>query len=308
MRVQHQDDLHLLTGVYVVDALTGAELAEFERHLYRCASCTEEVRGLRETTARLGMAAAITPPPEMRPRVLAVATRMRQLPPSARTLHAHGAPRRTTRLRRVLPRPVTSAVVAALVAAIVVLAVLQVRTRQQLEQAQSQNRVAATILAAPDAHIETGGTAVGGTMTAVISPHDGEAVITTVGMPVPSGTKVYQLWVISAAGPGRPGCCHRAAPARPLPSSRPTCSLATSSPSRSSPRAEPPSRPPPPSCSCQHPPSSRPEVAIRAEPVGFPPGARVPAGARGSAGARVPAGARGSAGARAPAGARGSAA
>jgi anti-sigma-K factor RskA len=37
-------------------------------------------------------------------------------------------------------------------------------------------------------------------MTAVISPHDREAVITTVGMPVPSGTRVYQLWVISAAG------------------------------------------------------------------------------------------------------------
>jgi hypothetical protein len=76
VRVQ-RDELHLLTGAYAVDALTGAELAEFERHLYRCKPCTEEVRGLRETTARLGMAAAIAAPPEMRPRVLAAATRVR---------------------------------------------------------------------------------------------------------------------------------------------------------------------------------------------------------------------------------------
>jgi anti-sigma-K factor RskA len=100
----------------------------------------------------------------------------------------------------VLARPVTTVAVAALVAAIVVLAVLQVRTRQQLQQAQAGNRVAAAVLAAPDARLETGGTTLGGTMTAVISAHDREAVITTVGMPVPSGTRVYQLWVISAAG------------------------------------------------------------------------------------------------------------
>jgi anti-sigma-K factor RskA len=190
--------LHLLTGAYVVDALTGAELAEFERHLYRCGSCAEEVRRLRETTTGLGMAAAIAPPPEMRPRVLAAATHMRQLPPSARP--GHGAPRRPTGLRRVLPRPVTTVAVAALVAAIVVLSVLQVRTRRQLQEAQAGNRVAAAVLAAPDARLVTGGTTLGGTMTAVVSPHDREAVITTVGMPVPTGTKVYQLWVISAAG------------------------------------------------------------------------------------------------------------
>ena len=44
MSVQSQE-LHLLTGVYAVDALTGAELDEFEKHLQRCTSCTEEVRG-----------------------------------------------------------------------------------------------------------------------------------------------------------------------------------------------------------------------------------------------------------------------
>ncbi len=73
-------DLHLLTGAYAADALTGAELAEFERHLARCPSCADEVRELRETAARLGMATAIAPPPGMREQVLAAAARTRQLP------------------------------------------------------------------------------------------------------------------------------------------------------------------------------------------------------------------------------------
>ena len=37
-------------------------------------------------------------------------------------------------------------------------------------------------------------------MTAVYSRSDGEAVITTSGMPAASSGKIYQLWVISAGG------------------------------------------------------------------------------------------------------------
>ena len=190
-------DLHLLTGAYAVDALTGAELDDFEKHLQRCMSCTEEVRGLRETAARLGMAAAIEPPPGMRRQVLAAASRTRQLPPSGGRLIARDTPRRMKRLRRSLPRSVA---VVAMAAAIVVLAVLQVNTRHQLQQTQQGNRAVAAVLAAPDARIETSSTTVGGTVTAVIAPHAREAVITTADMPTPTGARVYQLWVISASG------------------------------------------------------------------------------------------------------------
>ena len=38
MSVQSHE-LHLLTGAYAVDALTGDELDEFEKHLPGCASC-----------------------------------------------------------------------------------------------------------------------------------------------------------------------------------------------------------------------------------------------------------------------------
>jgi anti-sigma-K factor RskA len=189
--------LHLLTGAYAVDALTGDELAEFERHLEQCAACAEEVRGLRETAARLGMATAIEPPSWMREQVLAAAGRVRQLPPSGvRPLTADG-PRRRRHLSRRLPRPIA---VTAMAAAIVALAVLQVGTRHQLQRAQANNQTIASVLSASDARVELSSSTVGGTVTAVISPHDREAVITAAGMPTPSDARVYQLWVISPAG------------------------------------------------------------------------------------------------------------
>jgi anti-sigma-K factor RskA len=191
-------DLHLLTGAYAVDALTGDEVAEFETHLEQCAPCAEEVRELRETAARLGLATAITPPPRLRAQVLDAANRVRQLPPSGARLLTAGPARRGGRLRRALPRPIAVTVMAA---AIVALAVLQVGTRHQLQQAQAGNRAVASVLAASDARIELSSSAVGGTVTAVISRHDREAVITAAGLPAPRDAKVYQLWVISAAGP-----------------------------------------------------------------------------------------------------------
>ena len=40
----------------------------------------------------------------------------------------------------------------------------------------------------------------GGTVTAVVSARNREAVITTADMPTPTDARVYQLWVISASG------------------------------------------------------------------------------------------------------------
>jgi anti-sigma-K factor RskA len=73
-------------------------------------------------------------------------------------------------------------------------------TQHQLDQSQAANRAVAAVLAAPDAQIATSSTTVGGTVTAVISASDREAVVTTAGMPDPAGNRVYQLWVMSAAG------------------------------------------------------------------------------------------------------------
>jgi anti-sigma factor RsiW len=98
-RMCHRD-LHVLTGSYVLDALAGPERKSFERHLARCASCQAEVRGLRETAARLAMARALRPPPGLRAEVLAAADRTRQLPPAA----ARHQPRQWSRARATLAR------------------------------------------------------------------------------------------------------------------------------------------------------------------------------------------------------------
>ena len=192
-------DLHLLSGTYALDALDDVERAAFEKHLEKCPSCREEVRGLRETAVRLGMATAIEPPPRMREQVLTAAARTRQLPPSGRRLRSRRA-QPSVGQRFTLPRLATATAMAAMAAAIAVLAVLQTSTAHQLQTAQASNQAIAAVLAAPDSRISSSATTLGGTVTAVISPGDREAVITTTGMPAPPGTHVYQLWVISAAG------------------------------------------------------------------------------------------------------------
>jgi anti-sigma-K factor RskA len=61
---------HDLAGAYALDALGGAELARFERHLRTCRTCPDEVRGFAATATQLGRAAAVTPPPSLKAAVL----------------------------------------------------------------------------------------------------------------------------------------------------------------------------------------------------------------------------------------------
>ncbi len=82
-----RDEWHVLTGSYAVDALTEQEREGFERHLHHCVSCDAEVRGLRETAARLALARSLRPPPGLQDRVLAATYRTRQLPPVAGDRH-----------------------------------------------------------------------------------------------------------------------------------------------------------------------------------------------------------------------------
>jgi hypothetical protein len=77
------DDLHTLSGAYALHALPEYDERLFEEHMARCEACMLEVRGLRETAARLGMAAAETPSPSLRARVMTRITEVRQEPPLA---------------------------------------------------------------------------------------------------------------------------------------------------------------------------------------------------------------------------------
>jgi anti-sigma-K factor RskA len=61
---------HDLAGVYALDALEGAELTRFERHLRTCRTCPDLVRGFAAAVTELGLAAAEPPPPSLKASVL----------------------------------------------------------------------------------------------------------------------------------------------------------------------------------------------------------------------------------------------
>ena len=224
-----REDLHVLTGSYVLDALTSSEREDFERHLHHCPSCQAEVRGLRETAARLAMAKSSRPPARMESAVLAATYRTRQLPPlpgerAARNLQRvrasrlfaglRGTGRRESGLRLPAPRSnaqrsnsrrwtqmprLAGAVAVASVAAAVGLGITQISTQHQLDTVQASNAAITRVVQAPDARIEKKATA-GGTVTVVFSSQRDAAVITTSKLTsLPSG-RVYQLWVMSSAG------------------------------------------------------------------------------------------------------------
>jgi anti-sigma-K factor RskA len=208
VRLQH-DDLHTLTGSYAVDALPPDELDEFERHLTHCGSCASEVRGLRETAARLALAVAEPAPAQMRAQVLAAAGRTRQLPPITSQRPSRAAPRsirsaRSARAARRVWIPRISVVAAAAsVALAVVFGVAQSNTssrlstlENQLSAAQVHNQQVDSVLAQGDLHLVSNKTSLGGSVSAIVSPSVGRLVVVTSGLPALSAGKVYELWLL----------------------------------------------------------------------------------------------------------------
>jgi anti-sigma-K factor RskA len=210
-----RDDLHVLTGSYVLEAVSDTEREEFERHLQNCPSCEAEVRGLRETAARLALACAVTPPARMEQQVLAATYRTRQLPPlpadrPRRSPRRQTLPRRasssSTFPRRTVTRRVAVLAAAASVAAAVALGITQLSAQHQLDQARAT--AIARVVTAPDAQIETARTSAGGSVTVVASVALREAVVSTSGMASLPSSRVYQVWVMSPSGARSAGLMH----------------------------------------------------------------------------------------------------
>ena len=197
-----RDDLHVLTGSYVLDAISDTEREEFERHLQHCSACEAEVRGLRETAARLALACAVTPPARMEQQVLAATYRTRQLPPLSADRPRRAVPRLVPRV----PRRLAMLAVAASVAAAVALGITQLTAQHQLDQARAT--AIARVVTASDAHVTTARTSAGGSVTVVTSAALREAVVSASGMaPLPS-SRVYQVWVMSPSGARPAGLMH----------------------------------------------------------------------------------------------------
>jgi hypothetical protein len=201
-----RDDLHVLTGSYALDAVSDAEGEEFERHLQHCPTCEAEVRGLRETAARLALACAMTPPARMERRVLAAAYQTRQLPPLSADRPRRALPRRRAVPRRALPRRLAVLAAAASVAVAVALGITQLSAQHQLDQARAT--AIARVVTALDAHVETARTSAGGSVTVVTSAALREAVVSASGMASLPSSRVYQVWVMSPSDARSAGLMH----------------------------------------------------------------------------------------------------
>ena len=215
MRLSRRD-LHSLAGPYTLDALDADERERFERHLRRCGACRDEVRRMSQAATALAMAAAAEPPAGVKERVLAAVAVTPQLPPVTTRDRPRVSLGAAPRAARRYPRLVT-AIAAVAVAAAVVLGGLLAATQHQLNSAQARNQQIAAVLAAPDARIVTSPVTGGGTATVVVSRTEDTLVFTSSDLPALSAAKVYQLWLIGAAGARSAGLVPEASAGRTAP-------------------------------------------------------------------------------------------
>ncbi|MGW2414603.1 anti-sigma factor [Streptomyces tubercidicus] len=187
-------DLHTLTGAYALGALSEQESAEFAGHLAQCQSCTQEVRELRETAARLALAVAEVPPAALRTRVMAALPEVRQLPP--RGHRAAVVPLRRARRNRLPYLAAAACLVAAALAGGLAVNARNEADRQRDRSARAEQQAAAVsaLMAAPDATFHTTALKGGGSGTVVASKRRGQTAFLYHGLPALSGQRVYELW------------------------------------------------------------------------------------------------------------------
>ncbi|MFG2138314.1 anti-sigma factor domain-containing protein [Streptomyces sp. NPDC048650] len=187
-------DLHTLTGAYALGALSGREADEFARHLAHCPACTQEVRELRETAARLALAVAEVPPAGLRTRVMAALPEVRQLPPVRQ--EATVVPL-TRRLRHRLPYLAAAAclVLAAVTGGLAVHAQHEAdQQRDRNTRAEERASALSALMAAPDATFHRTALKGGGNGTVVSSRQQNRSAFVYHGLPKLPGSRVYQLW------------------------------------------------------------------------------------------------------------------
>jgi anti-sigma-K factor RskA len=196
-------DLHTLAGAYAMDAVPEPDRAAFERHMARCESCRQEVRGLREAAAALASATAVRPPAGLREAVIRAARHTRQLPPPATGAPAPG---RAARGRAVLgwrPRlgvALAGALACVLAAVAVVAGVSAYGMQSRLDQARGHDHAVAMVLGAPDATMMTARVATGGHATVVMSHRERALVFTAADLRLLPSSESYELWLMGPAG------------------------------------------------------------------------------------------------------------
>jgi anti-sigma-K factor RskA len=204
-----QTDLHALAGAYALDAVPDGDRARFERHLGHCEACTQEIRGLREATARLGASAALRPRAELKQQALRAIAQTRQLPPLSSDAPPEwrgwrGMPAGARTLSRLRQRPwlprVASALAAGFLVVAVAMGVLAVGAQHQVDMDQVHGHAIAAVLNAPDVTMLTAQVTTGGTATVLESRHQHSLVFTASRLRALPAGRNYELWLM---GPGR---------------------------------------------------------------------------------------------------------
>ena len=180
-----------------MDAISEPDRARFERHLAGCEECAQEVASLREATARLAAATAVSPPPALKERVMAAAAATRQQPPAA---EPQAAARPWHARRRVRIRLALAAAAAAVTGVAVLFGVNNGSMRDQLSQDQASSQQVAAVLTARDATMKTGTVRGGGTVTIVMSHSMRELVFTAADLRALPAAWGYELWLAGPAG------------------------------------------------------------------------------------------------------------
>jgi Anti-sigma-K factor rskA len=214
-------ELHTLAGPYALDAVTQDERVNFVAHLVGCAQCQEDVREMREATARLGLAAGVRPRVELKEHTIRAAFMTSQLGPVVRegtepsAGHRRSAPRLWQAARRArpvrMPARVALAAAALVAAAAIAFGLIANDTMQQLRHSQRQDHMIVAILNAQDAVMLTAHVTTGGRATVVMSHRERGLVFMAHGLRRLPSSQVYELWLMGPAG-DRPGGMLRPAP------------------------------------------------------------------------------------------------
>ncbi|MEV6996693.1 anti-sigma factor [Streptomyces sp. NPDC093982] len=197
-------DAHDLAGAYAVNALTREEREAFRRHVADCPDCAHETLRQQEAAGWLALAAARTPPPRLKERVLAEVARTPQLPPKP------PGPTDGRRIRRSTPPLLHLALAASLAAAAALggLAAWQHQEAREATEARQEARSQAAdlgrLFAAPDTTFVKKDLAYGGSGTVAVSRELNEAVYFCQDLAPLPADKTYQMWYVDPGDVVRP--------------------------------------------------------------------------------------------------------
>jgi hypothetical protein len=214
-------ELHTLAGPFAMDAVTAEERARYAAHLGECDQCRDDVREMREATARLGIAAAVRPRPELREQTIRAAFQLSQLAPEvpgeaagpaepALTADTGSPPAeaRVSVLRQLTGRvrPNKTLAMITLAAAALIIGVVggyglvASNVSTQAGHSQRQDHLIDAVLGARDAVIMTAQVSTGGDATVVMSHREHALVFSAHGLTALPDGQAYEIWLMGPAG------------------------------------------------------------------------------------------------------------